>query len=113
RLDRQSSDVAVWSRQTCDHAAADRVYPQRKDDGNDLCHLLYCEDGECICNNDVDLEADKLGGDLDEAAEPGWPVFDPLHLQKLLDFGALQRPRPLENRCVRPCSCSGTRQSLP
>src|SRR5262249_60839334 len=25
RLDRQSSDVAAWSRQTCDHAAADRV----------------------------------------------------------------------------------------
>src|SRR5262249_24340143 len=36
-------------------------------DGNDRCRLLYCEDGECICDNDVDLEADKLGCDLSVA----------------------------------------------
>src|SRR5262245_12574410 len=40
RQDRQSSDVAAWSRQTCDHAAADRVSPQCKDDGDDFCRLL-------------------------------------------------------------------------
>jgi len=63
----QSSDVAARPRQTCDQVATDRVDPQWKDDGNDRCRLLYCEDGECICDNDVDLEADKLGCDLSVA----------------------------------------------
>src|SRR4029077_5546075 len=39
RLHRQSSDVAAWSRQTCDQAAADRVCPRWKDDGDDFCRL--------------------------------------------------------------------------
>ena len=46
RLDRQSSDVAARSRQTCDQAAADRVARQCKDDRDDRCRLLYCGDGE-------------------------------------------------------------------
>ena len=44
RLDRQSSDVAARSRQTCDQAAADRIVCQCKDDRDDRCHPLYCGD---------------------------------------------------------------------
>jgi hypothetical protein len=66
-LGRQSSDVAARPRQTCDQVASDRVNPQWKDDGDDRCRLFYCGGGECICDNDVDLHADKLGCDLSVA----------------------------------------------
>jgi hypothetical protein len=35
-----------------------------KDDGNDRCRPLYCGDGGPKRDNDVNLEADKLGCDL-------------------------------------------------
>ena len=44
RLHRQAGDVAARSRQTCDQAAADRVARHRKDDRDDRCRLLCCED---------------------------------------------------------------------
>src|SRR5262249_50621006 len=35
-----------------------------KDNGDDRCRLLYCSGSECICDNDVDLHADKFGCDF-------------------------------------------------
>src|SRR5262245_21002416 len=44
RLERESSDVAAWFRQTCDQAAAHWVLRYCKDDGNDRCRLFYYGD---------------------------------------------------------------------
>jgi hypothetical protein len=66
-LDRQSSDVATRSRQTDDQAAADRIDRNRKDDGDRRCRLFYCGDSGSIRNNDINIQADKLGCDLSVA----------------------------------------------
>ena len=51
-------------RQACDQAAANRIDPDCKDDGDDNRRLSYDGDGASHCNNDVDLPTDKLGCDL-------------------------------------------------
>src|SRR5262249_35278319 len=63
-LVRQSSDVAARSRQTYDQAAADRIDRNRKDDGDGRCRLFYCGDSGSIRDNDINIQADKLGCDL-------------------------------------------------
>src|SRR5262245_13796738 len=67
-LDRQSSDVAAWSRKTGDEAGAYRVVRHREHDRDDRCRPL-CNDGSCGWrrNNDIDLEPDELGCNLGKA----------------------------------------------
>ena len=63
-LDRQASDVAARSRETCDEAGTNRVPRQREHDRNDRCHLLCCGDCGCRRDDDIDFQLDELGRDL-------------------------------------------------
>jgi hypothetical protein len=69
-LVRHSSDVAAGLRQTSDQVATDRVDPQWKDDGDDRCRLLYCGSSGSIRDNDIGIQADKLGCDSSVALGP-------------------------------------------
>src|SRR5262249_11214725 len=64
RLERESSDVASRSCQTCYQAAADRVARQRKYDGDDRCRPLYYWHRGSVRENGVNFQADKLGREL-------------------------------------------------
>ncbi len=60
-----SPQIAARSRQIRDEPGADRVSNQSEDDRDDRCRLL-CRDDRCgsRCDNDIDLEPDKLGRNL-------------------------------------------------
>src|SRR6516225_5400839 len=47
-----------------DQAAADRIDRNRKDDGDGRCRLFYRGDSGSIRDNDINIQADKLGCDL-------------------------------------------------
>jgi hypothetical protein len=64
RLRRQPGDVAAWSRQACDQAAADRVARQYEHDGDNRCRLLGCRRGGHRRDDDINPAADELGRDL-------------------------------------------------
>ena len=57
-------DVTARLRQACDQAAADRVARHCEDNRDNRCRLSYDGDGASDCNNDIDIETDKLGCDL-------------------------------------------------
>ena len=66
RRERQAGDVAARPRQTGDEASAKRVRHRREHDRDDRGRLLRREDRRSRRDNDIDLEPDKLGGDLRE-----------------------------------------------
>src|SRR5262249_24615120 len=66
RRERQSGDVATRPSQTSDEASAKRVSHRREHNRDDRGRLFRCEDRRSRRNNDVDLEPDKLDGDLRE-----------------------------------------------
>src|SRR5258707_495370 len=67
-LVRQPGDVAARSRKTDDQASAGRLPRRREYNRNDRCCLLYRKGWNgSPSDNDIDLEADKLGRDLGEA----------------------------------------------
>src|SRR5262249_7668416 len=62
-----AGDVAARSRQTRDDAGADGVSRHSKNDRDDRCRPLSCEDRSGVMReNDIDLEAHQFGGDLGE-----------------------------------------------
>src|SRR5262249_38434127 len=66
--DRKAGDVATWSRQVGDNAAADCVSYTRDDDRNARWSLLYRQGWSgCRRRNDINLEPDEFGRDLGEA----------------------------------------------
>jgi hypothetical protein len=50
--------------ETCDQAGGDGVDPNRKDNWDNCCCLLYRWDRASDGNDDIDLKADKFGCDL-------------------------------------------------
>jgi|SRR6476620_11035097 hypothetical protein len=60
----EAGDIAARSRQGSDQSATDRVSRHREDDRDDRGRLL-CRNRwlGSVCENDIDLEADKLGRD--------------------------------------------------
>src|SRR5262249_48555602 len=69
RRKRQAGDVATRPRQTGDKASAKRVRHRREYDWDNRGRLFRCEDRRSRCDNNIDLETDKLGGDLGETLE--------------------------------------------
>ena len=69
RRERQAGDVAARPRQTGDEASAKRVRHRREHDRDDRGRLFRCEHRRSRRDNDIDLEPDKLGGDLRETLE--------------------------------------------
>ena len=69
RRDRQAGDVATRPRQAGDEASAKRVRHRRENDRDDRGRLFRCEHRRSRRKNDIDLEPDKLGGDLREPLE--------------------------------------------
>src|SRR5262245_1904588 len=69
RRKRQAGDVATRPRQTGDEASAKRVRHRREHDWDNRGRLFRCEDRRSRCDNNIDLETDKLGGDLGETLE--------------------------------------------
>jgi hypothetical protein len=134
-LDRQSSNVAAGPRETCNQSAADRVVRYRKDYGDDRCRLFYCRDGASVRDNNVCLQADKLGRELDVALGTSLrpaifnrdsATFDPAEFTQSLHKSS--GPQTPENRihaqdadgrqfaCLlcacgkRPCSCGAAKK---
>src|SRR5258705_14001399 len=67
-LVRQPGDVAARSRKTDDQPSAGRLPRPREYNRNDRCCLLYRKGWNgSPSDNDIDLEADKLGRDLGPA----------------------------------------------
>jgi hypothetical protein len=66
RRERQAGDVAARPRQTGDEATAKRVRHCREHDRDDRGRLFRCERRRSRRHNDIDLEPDKLGGDVRE-----------------------------------------------
>src|SRR5262245_44886752 len=66
-LGRQAGDVAGWSRQAWYEAGADRIVRRREHDRDNRCHLLCCEHRPSHRYDHIDLESDKLGGNLAKA----------------------------------------------
>src|SRR5262249_18789456 len=69
RRKRQAGDVATRPRQTGDKASAKRVRHRREHDWDNRGRLFRCEDRRSRGDNNIDLETDKLGGDLGETLE--------------------------------------------
>src|SRR5215831_13874294 len=66
-LGRQAGDVAARSRQAWYEAGADRIVRRREHDRDNRCHLLCCEHRPSHRYDHIDLESDKLGGNLAKA----------------------------------------------
>ena len=73
-LDRQSSDVAARSRQTCDQAATDRVQRQHKENRNDRRRLLRRWNGDTSHYNDIDAKPNGTRPRSQRSAR--WRPFD-------------------------------------
>src|SRR5262245_26628101 len=66
-LGRYAGDVAGWSRQAWYEAGAHRIARRREHDRYNRCHLLCCEHRPSHRYDHIDLESDKLGGNLAKA----------------------------------------------
>src|SRR5215467_7050901 len=66
-LGRQAGDVVARSRQAWYEAGADRIVRRREHDRDNRCHLLCCKHRPSHRYDHIDLESDKLGGNLAEA----------------------------------------------
>src|SRR5262249_48686706 len=63
----QTRNVAARPRETRNRAGANWVVRHRENNRDDRCSLLCCEDGSPGRDNNIDLEPNKLGGDLGKA----------------------------------------------
>src|SRR5262245_8612810 len=66
-LGRQAGDIAARSRQAWYEAGADRIVRRREHDRDNRCNLLCCEHRPSHRYDHIDLESDKLGGNLAKA----------------------------------------------
>jgi hypothetical protein len=95
-LDREARDVAARSRQIGNEAAAKRIIPQHKHDGDRRCCLLHRRRGAGIRDDKIGVEPGEFGGELRGALGAS---FRPTILDR--DGASLDPAEFTQSRCKR------------